>query len=74
MVFRLRLSRIKCSQVMSMVKFSPTALNLGYDFVLLVNFLEHPVSATRANKKGWEKRKKNMQLNHHLYGCLRNPG
>ena len=36
--FLLRLSRIKRPQVMSMVKFSPIALNLGYDFVLLVHF------------------------------------
>ena len=28
---------------MSMVKISPTALNFGYDFVLLVYFLGHPV-------------------------------
>ena len=28
---------------MFMVKFSPTALNFGYDFVLLVHFLGHPV-------------------------------
>ena len=28
---------------MFMVKFSPTALNFGYDFVLLVYFLGHPV-------------------------------
>ena len=33
----LRLSRIKRSQVMSMVKFGPTTLNFGYDFVLLVH-------------------------------------
>ena len=26
-----------------MVKFSPTALNFGYDYVLLVHFLGHPV-------------------------------
>ena len=26
-----------------MVKFSPIALNFGYDFVLLVHFLGHPV-------------------------------
>ena len=32
--FFLRLSRIKHPQVMSMVKFSSTALNFGYDFVL----------------------------------------
>ena len=32
--FLLRLSRIKRPQVMSMVKFSSTALNFGYDFVL----------------------------------------
>ena len=36
--FLLRLSRIKRPQVMSMVKFSPIALNFGYDFVLLVHF------------------------------------
>ena len=35
--FLLRLSRIKRSQVMSMVKFGPTTLNFGYDFVLLVH-------------------------------------
>ena len=28
---------------MFMVKFSSTALNFDYDFVLLVNFLGHPV-------------------------------
>ena len=39
----LRLGRIKSSQVMSMVKFSPIALNFGYSFVLLVHFLGHPV-------------------------------
>ena len=39
----LRLSRIKPSKVMVMVKFSPTALNFGYDFVLIVYFLGHPV-------------------------------
>ena len=33
----LRLNRIKRPQVMFMVKFSPTALNFGYDFVLLVH-------------------------------------
>ena len=31
--FLLRLSRIKRLQVMSMVKFSPTALNFGYDSI-----------------------------------------
>ena len=31
--FLLRLSRIKRPQVMSMVKFSPIALNFGYDFL-----------------------------------------
>ena len=41
--FLLRLSRIKRPQVMSMVKFSPIALNFGCDFVLLVLFLGHPV-------------------------------
>ena len=37
--FFLRLSRIKRSQVMWMVKFSPRALNFVYDFVLLAHFL-----------------------------------
>ena len=41
--FLLRLSRIKRPQVISMVKFSSIALNLGYDFVLLVHFLRHSV-------------------------------
>ena len=41
--FLLTLSRIKRPQVMFMVKFSPTALNFGYDCVLLVHFLGHPV-------------------------------
>ena len=41
--FLLRLSRIKRPQVTSMVKFSPTALNFGYDFVLSRHFLAHPV-------------------------------
>ena len=36
--FLLTLSRIKGPQVMFMVKFSPTALNFGYDFVLLGHF------------------------------------
>ena len=36
--FLLRLSRIKRPQSMSTVKFSPTTLNFGYDFVLLVHF------------------------------------
>ena len=39
----LQLSLIKPSQVIFMIKFSPTALNFGYDFVLLVHFLWHPV-------------------------------
>ena len=43
--FLLRLGRIKSSQVMSMVKFGPRALNFGYDFVLLVIFLGHHVGA-----------------------------
>ena len=34
---------MKPSQVMFMVKFSPTARNFGYDFVLLVHFLGHTV-------------------------------
>ena len=33
---------IKLSQVMSMVKFIPTAFNFGYDFVLLVIFFGTP--------------------------------
>ena len=37
--FLLTLSRIKRPQVMFMVKFSPTVLNFGYDFVLLVHFI-----------------------------------
>ena len=41
--FLLRLSLIKPSQVIFTIKFSPTALNFGYDFVLLVHFLGHPV-------------------------------
>ena len=41
--FLLRQSLIKPSQVMFMVKSSPTALDFGYDFVLLGFFLGHPV-------------------------------
>ena len=41
--FLLRLSRIKPPQVISMAKFGPTALHFGYDFVLLMHFLGHPV-------------------------------
>ena len=41
--FLLRLSLMKPSQVMFMVKFSRTALNFGYDFDLLVHFLGHPL-------------------------------
>ena len=37
--FLVRLRRIKRPQVMSMVKFSPIALNFGYDFNVLVHFL-----------------------------------
>ena len=40
--FLLRLGRIKSSQVMSMVKFGPEALNFGYDFVILVHFFGTP--------------------------------
>ena len=29
---------------MSMVRFSPIALNFGYGFILLVHFLGHPVA------------------------------
>ena len=42
--FLQRLSRTKPSQVIFMIKFSPTAINFGFDFVLLVHFLGHPVS------------------------------
>ena len=41
--FLIRLSRIKRPQIMSMIKFSPIALNFGYDFVLSIHFLGHPV-------------------------------
>ena len=41
--FLLRLSRIKPSQVMYVVKFGTTVLNVGYDFSLLVHFLGHRV-------------------------------
>ena len=40
--FLLRLSLIKSSQVMFMVKYSLTPLNFGYDFVLLVHFFGTP--------------------------------
>ena len=42
-VSTIRISLIKPSQVMFMVKFSPTALKFGYDFVLIVHFFGHPV-------------------------------
>ena len=42
----LRLCRIMCSPVMCLVKFSPTAFNFSYDFVLLVTFLGHPASSS----------------------------
>ena len=41
--FLLRLSLIQPSQVILMVEFSPTSFNFGYDFVLLIHFLGHPV-------------------------------
>ena len=41
--FLLRLCRIKCSQVMFMGKFGPTALNFGKDFSIGQFFLGHPV-------------------------------
>ena len=47
--FLLRLSKIKRPQVMSMVKFSPTALNFGYDFVLLVRFFGTPYRSPWCN-------------------------
>ena len=35
-----------------MVKFSPTALNFGYDFVLLVHFFwGHPVDSSESTSK-----------------------
>ena len=43
--YRVRPSRIKRPQVMSMVKLCPIAINFGYDFALLVHFLGHPVYA-----------------------------
>ena len=43
-LFLLRLSWIKRPQVMSMVNCSPTVLNFGYDFVLLVPFFGTPCS------------------------------
>ena len=42
--FLTKTSRIKRSQVMSMVKFSPKAFNFGYEFVLLVIFFRTPCS------------------------------
>ena len=47
LIFRSFLTKTKPSQVMFMVKFSPTALNFCYDFVLLVHFLGHPVHGTK---------------------------
>ena len=43
----IRLSRIKRSQAMSIVQFSPTALKFGYDFVLTVNFFRTPCMLPR---------------------------
>ena len=37
-------------QIMSMVKFSPTALNFGYDFVLLVHLFWDPLFFFRVRK------------------------
>ena len=45
-----RLSLMKPSQVIFMIKFSPTALNFGYDFVLFLHFLGHPVCEYYAKK------------------------
>ena len=42
LIFLLRLSRIKRPQVISMVKFSPIALNFGNEFVLFVHFFGTP--------------------------------
>ena len=44
--FLLRLSRTKRPQVMSMVKFSPTAFKFGYDFAALVHFFGKPSIVT----------------------------
>ena len=54
--FLLKISRIKLPQVMSMVKFSPIALNFGYDFVLLVHFLGHPVDVLSNRYRKLKKR------------------
>ena len=54
--FLLRLSRITRLQVMSMVKFSPIALNFGYDFILLVHFFGTPCSGW---KLYWWRQKNN---------------
>ena len=43
LIFWSFLIKTKPDQVTFMVKFGPTALNFGYDFVLLVHFLGHPV-------------------------------
>ena len=45
-LLRIRLSRIKRPQVMSMVKFSPTAFKFGYDFAALVHFFGKPSIVT----------------------------
>ena len=44
--FSLKLSQIKPSQVMYMVKLGPTVLNFGYDFFLLVPFFGTPCSSS----------------------------
>ena len=44
--FLLRLSRVNRPQVMSMVKFSPTAFKFGYDFAALVHFFGKPSIVT----------------------------
>ena len=49
-VSTIRISLIKPSQVMFMVKFSPAALSFVYDFVLLVLFLGHPVCHHKPNQ------------------------
>ena len=48
--FLLRLSLIKPNQVIFMIKFSPTALNFGYDLVLLEHFLGHAVYCQGTSK------------------------
>ena len=70
--FLLRLSRIKGPQVMSMVKFSPIALNFSYDIVLLVHFFVTPctylpfrptLNSWKTHLKVHQPAKENLQAN-----------